>query len=205
MCGRYSLDDSIDKKDLQEIIAAVNRRVSARPVKTSGEVAPADTVPVIASSRARTPAVFPMTWGYTLDGGRRIINARSEAAAEKPLFRDGMRQRRCVVPAGCYYEWERSGKERTKYAIRPEAEGLTYLAGIYRLEEEQPVFVILTRDPAESISFIHNRMPVLLPRRLVDAWIDPGCSPDELLRSAVLDVRGRRVDAPAPEQLRMEL
>ena len=48
-------------------------------------------------------------------------------------------------------------------------------------------------------------MPVLLPRRLVDAWIDPGCSPDERLRCAVLDVRGRRVDAPAPEQLRMEL
>ena len=36
------------------------------------------------------------------------------------------------------------------------------MAGIYRLEKGVPVFTILTRSPADSIAFIHNRMPVIL-------------------------------------------
>ena len=33
---------------------------------------------------------------------------------------------------------------------------IAYMTGIYRVENGRPVFAILTRDPAESISFIHN-------------------------------------------------
>jgi putative SOS response-associated peptidase YedK len=55
-----------------------------------------------------------------------------------------------------------------------------YMAGIYRVENGRPVFTILTRDPAESISFIHNRMPVLLPSDMVPDWINPKYSVGDL-------------------------
>lgn len=195
MCGRYWIDDGRDCVELEEIIEQVNRRPSAGPVKTSGEIFPTDVAPVIASSRRLVPEAFAMGWGYGLGDGRRIINARSETAGELPLFRDGICRRRCAVPANRYFEWERSGGKKTKYAIRPEGGGLFYLAGLYRIADGRPEFVILTREPAQSIAFIHDRMPVILPRELVADWTNPRYDAGELLRHAVLAVTHERAQA----------
>ena len=188
MCGRYWIDDGRDSIELKEIIEAVKRRVVFEPVKTSGEIFPADIVPVVASNKNMMPTAFAIRWGYTLPDGRRIINARSETAETRPMFKDGMRQRRCAVPATNYFEWERAGKTKTKYAIRPTDGELFYMAGIYCIESDRPVFSILTREPAESIAFIHNRMPVILPRDLVKDWTNPQYRAGELLNHAVLDL-----------------
>ncbi len=201
MCGRYWIDDGRDSVELKGIIEQVNRRAVTEPVKTSGEIFPADVVPVVAGSRRMTPGAFAMRWGFALPDGRRIINARSETAGERPLFRDGMRQRRCAVPATRYFEWERTGSHRTKYAIRPVEGQLFYMAGLYRIESGVPEFVILTRDPADSIAFIHDRMPVILPPGRVADWTNPQCSADDILSRAVLAVTCER--AEAAEQLRM--
>lgn len=75
-----------------------------------------------------------MRWGYSFPGDRPVINARVETAADKPLFRDGMKQRRCLIPASHYFEWARQPGQRTKYALRPAQRGTVYLAGIYHLE-----------------------------------------------------------------------
>ena len=203
MCGRYWIDDGRESIELTEIIEAVNRRVAIEPVKTSGEIFPADIVPVVASNRRMTPTAFAMQWGYALPDGRRIINARSETAETKPMFKDGMRQRRCAVPATHYFEWERAGRTKTKYAIRPADGALFYMAGIYRFESGRPVFSILTREPAESIAFIHDRMPVILPRDLVRDWINPKYRAGEILSHAVLDLSHEMAEGAA--QIRMPL
>ena len=188
MCGRYWIDDGRDSVELGDIIEQVNRRPAAGPVKTSGEIFPSDVAPVIASNKRLVPEAFAMGWGYVLGDGKRIINARSETAAERPLFRDGMRQRRCAVPASRYFEWERTGGRKTKYAIWPEGGGLFYFAGLYRIADGRPEFVILTREPARSIAFIHDRMPVILPRERVADWTNPQCDAGDILDRAVLAV-----------------
>lgn len=205
MCGRYFIDGGAMEALWREIVGALNPHAAANRVKTSGEIFPTDTVPVIANSHALTPSVFAMSWGYTLPDGKRIINARSETAADKPLFRDGMARRRCVVPASHYFEWERSGGAKTKYAIRPEVDGVLWMAGLYRIENGRPAFVVLTRDVAKSIAFIHSRMPVILPAEKVFDWLDPQCSAKDLLRDAVLDVRYRPVPSDGPAQIAMEI
>jgi putative SOS response-associated peptidase YedK len=158
-------------------------------------------VPVIASSKRLVPEAFAMEWRDALDDGRRVNNDRSETAADRPLFRDGMRQRRCAVPAPRYFEWERPGGKRTNYAIRPEEDGLFYLAGLYRIVSGHPEFVILTRPPADSIAFIHDRMPVILPKALVADWTNPRYSAREILDHAVLAVTHEK--ARADGQLEM--
>ena len=74
-------------------------------------------------------------------------NARAETAAEKPTFREAWAKHRCAIPASWYFEWEHDEKKRAgqKYALKPEGEDLIWLAGLYRMEGELPVFVILTR------------------------------------------------------------
>ena len=185
MCGRYYLETGDAGEGMLAILQTLNRRGVA--FKT-GEIFPADTAAVIANSRALRPTPFAMTWGYTLPGGKRLINARSESAAEKPVFREGMLKRRCLIPASCYFEWSRCGKASMKYAIRPEGAGQMYMAGLYRLEEGRPVFTILTREPAPQIAFIHNRMPVILSRDAAGAWLHLQTPAAEVLAQAAQDV-----------------
>ncbi len=65
---------------------------------------------------------------------------------------------------------------------------MTWLCGLYRIEEGLPVFVVLTREPGESIRFIHDRMPLILPEHLIDAWIMPDGRPEELLSQTLTDM-----------------
>ena len=199
MCGRYFLEDS---SELRPIVEEMNRSPllplflkSPGAVVCSGEAAPSHVVPVIALSRSGKRAVFPMKWGYTVPkpggGSRLLINARAETAADKPTFRESWRAHRCLIPASWYFEWEHltaaDGKKTIgpKYSIRPEAESVSWLCGLYRMEEGLPVFVILTREAGNGTRFIHDRMPLMLPRERADEWIRPDADPDKLANEAL--------------------
>lgn len=191
MCGRFFLADSDNSGELRSIIDQLNRR--GVTVKT-GEIFPTDTVPVLANNRNRRVVPFPMQWGYTLPDGRLLINARSETAGEKALFQDAMRQHRCLIPATNYFEWEKRGREKIKYAIRQADAGLLYMAGLYRVENGRAVFTILTRKPAEQIRFIHDRMPVILTSNAKQDWLNLDCDATQILAQACENVAFCAVD-----------
>ena len=200
MCCRYWAEES---PELRAIVAEMNRSPlvrrwqETREVKSYGEMRPTDVVPVIAPNRAGERAVFPMKWGFT--GRSLLMNARSESAASKPTFKESWERRRCIVPASWYFEWEHlrgnDGRTRTgdKFMIQPKDSTIAWLCGLYRIEEGLPVFVVLTREPAEEIRFIHDRMPLILPEGRIDDWIRPGNKPEELLDEALTDVVFERV------------
>ena len=190
MCGRYYIAEDDQAEELKQIIDMINRKHNGE-VKTAGEVFPSETVPVIATSRTQKITPFAMEWGYSTSDGNRLINARSETASQKPTFRDGMLQRRCIIPASWYFEWNKNERGKPKYAIGAENKNVIYMAGIYRFEHDKPVFSILTRDPAESIQFIHHRMPVILPREAVRDWLNTSYRAEEVLQSAILNVSHR--------------
>lgn len=173
MCGRYWIEPQSDE-ELVRIIDAMQRIDSELRVQTEGEIFPGDGVPVLCLSRAGNVRPFAMAWGYDLGSGKKLINARSETAAQKPLFRESMRCRRCLLPMSAYFEWERRGGVRIKYRIAPEAEGLHFLAGLYRFEGSQPACAVLTTEAAPEIAFIHSRMPVILPVEKEERWLRSG-------------------------------
>lgn len=204
MCGRYNLSGRIEFEELIELLEEIRDREQNMPVKTNGEVFPGDFVPVLANNRKQQQTPFAMHWGYTLsDKPSLLINARSETASEKPLFMKGMEQNRCLIPATDYFEWERRGKEKIKYSIEPVRSGGFYLAGIYRMEQGQPRFVILTREPAENISFIHNRMPVILPVEARNDWLNLRFDARDVLQNAETNVTYQKVSGD--EQLRFDI
>lgn len=192
MCGRYHIAEADAPEELSRIIDELNRKKTPVGLKTSGEIFPSDVVPVLAYSRKQDVQPFAMRWGYSFPNSRPVINARSETAAAKPMFKDGMLQRRCLVPASNYYEWEKRESRKVKYAIRPVGSDMLYLAGIYHLENHDgiivPTFAILTRAAAPGISFIHQRMPVMLPSTSMADWLNPDYKAEDIIHSALLDM-----------------
>ena len=190
MCGRYWIETDDTSEQLKEIIATLNRRhaesETPKSIKT-GEVFPTDIVPVVANSRSLKKTPFLMQWGFSGFGRekRPIINARSETAMERPMFREPLLERRCLIPASHYFEWQTQGRTKIKHAIRT-IEPMIFMAGIYRFEKDKPlpVFSILTRSAAPEIEHIHDRMPVILPGLLCDEWLKPDADVQKLIASA---------------------
>ncbi len=200
MCCRYVIEDSPELRPIWEAagrspLAGKIAATAGRVLKGPGEIRPDDAAPAIATARTGARSVFPMLWGFSGPSGL-MINARSETAASRKMFADSWRSHRCALPASCYLEWEHQltadGKKKTgsRYRIRPEGRNMLWLAGLYRMEAGLPHFTVLTREPAEEIRWIHNRMPVLLPPEQVDAWIQPDADPAAIL------LAGTRLPAP---------
>ncbi|WP_024347358.1 SOS response-associated peptidase [Lacrimispora indolis] len=165
MCGRYYI--GIDNIELQSIIAAVERKSA---VKT-GEIYPTNTAPVLSPNGNMTA----MRWGFPkFDGKGEIINARSETAAEKNMFKKSMIEGRCLIPASWYFEWEKQGSKKVKYSLFSPDNQPLWLAGISKEDYKtgESLFVILTRPAWSGISFIHDRMPVILPKEKHDEWLN---------------------------------
>ena len=185
MCGRFYIAEEDKAEELQRIIDLMNRKYNGNPsIKMQGEIRPTDTIVTIANGQSMQQGVFAMRWGYTMPDGKPMFNARSETAAVKPLFADGMKQRRCLIPATCYFEWEKRGEEKIKHAIAPQDSDMIYLAGIYRREGNQAACSILTREAADCVAHIHHRMPVILPSEAITDWLNPRYDAVEVLRAA---------------------
>ena len=146
---------------------------------------------------------------------RSWINARAETAAASPAFGPALRSTRCVIPADAFYEWDRTANPRQPYAIGPGADGeMLALAGIWSSSRDRGVTTaILTTRPNALLTPIHNRMPVILPHDLLDAWLDSSATLDELepmlapaaddsLRMWPVSTEVNRVAADGPHLLR---
>lgn len=68
---------------------------------------------------------------------------------------------------------------------------MIYLAGVYCREGNRAACAILTREPAESIAFIHNRMPVILPAGAVRDWLNIRNDAAEVVKRAQMDMEYR--------------
>ncbi len=206
MCRRYYMESSPELKPFVDRAMRSPLRETmitklGRPLKTEGEIRPTDIAPVIApSAKEKTPTVYPMLWGFTnpKGSGSPLLNAKVETAATKAFWKEAWKSHRCVIPASYYFEWEHltasDGTKKTgqKYMIQPKDSPIAYLAGLYQIEEQRgirlPVFTVLTREPGEDIAFIHDRMPVILPRESVKPWLDPEGAPEEIVKSAITEM-----------------
>jgi len=154
-------------------------------------VAPGARLPALRLSDGE-PAGAMLRWGlipsWSKDDriGFRLINARSETAAEKPSFRSAWKHRRCAVAVSGYFEWwRRKPKARPERAFhfRPADAPMFALAGLWERwtppgggDAVEPC-TILTTDAAESLRAIHDRMPVMLSHRSLHAWVSDGPAP----------------------------
>jgi putative SOS response-associated peptidase YedK len=120
MCGRFYIEKDDPAEELLKIIAEIERKLKDDGLHIKqGEIFPTDIVPAIANSKTHGVEPFAMKWGFSrFDGSGVIINARSETAMERSMFRQPMLERRCLIPASNYFEWQAVGGKKIKHAIR---------------------------------------------------------------------------------------
>lgn len=122
-----------------------------------------------------------------------IINARAETLTEKPSFRAAAARRRCLVPANGYFEWqtpESGGPKQPWFLSAGPGDPVIAFAGIYeawrrpeaaerrgdtehRADDWLLTCAIVTRSAPDALGEIHDRMPVVVPPRAFDSWLDP--------------------------------
>ena len=115
--------------------------------------------------------------------GARLINARGETAAQRPAFRDTLRQRRTALVFDGFYEWRRpgpggKGPAQPFYFYPADGQPLV-LAGLWDTwhdAERRPLrsCAIVTTTANASMAPVHHRMPVVLSRETWDEWLGPG-------------------------------
>lgn len=167
MCGRYHFNlDFMDGMD--GLIEGSDWKLELGLMDQ--DVHPGDMAPVIIAGNNRGSLQVQMQrWGFPAPGGKGLVfNARSESAAEKSMFREGVGRRRAVVAASWFYEWNQS---KEKYTFTSQKDEALFLAGFYSHYEDGAHFVILTTAANPSMAPVHSRMPLVLERSQVREWI----------------------------------
>lgn len=167
MCGRYVLFSDPDLKEIRDILEEMQRKDETF---RTGEIFPTDRAPIlIQKGTAATPEAA--SWGFPRFRGKGvIINARAETVPEKPMFRDCLPARRCVIPSTGFFEWSHDGK-KTKYRFNLPGAGVLDMAGLYGVFQGEKRFVILTTAANRSMAEVHGRMPVVLDGSGRKRWL----------------------------------
>ena len=191
MCGRYQFTQ--DSLELQEIAERLDN--AGKAFKT-GEIFPTNTAPVlVAEGQGSKPEAY--IWGFPhFKGNGVIINARSETAADKTMFRKPLLTGRCVVPTSGFFEWSQDGRKQ-KYLFRKPGVETLYLAGLFNCFRGENRYVILTTEANASISDIHNRMPVILQPEEIQPWLSNPDSVQPILDRTGIMLAHREVSGEA--------
>ena len=180
MCGRYyfSAEPSDDK--IRALTDMMDRRYPG--AYKTGEIFPGDTAPAIIAIQSRIVSV-PAIFGFPgFQGGKLLINARSETAAEKRTFANCLNERRVILPAMGFYEWSHDS-QKVKYLFTLDALPVMYLCGLYQVFDGRVRFVILTRAANESMRDVHDRMPVIVDESGVRPYLTDRSAAEAIMAS----------------------
>ncbi|HAA92920.1 MAG: hypothetical protein CMM48_14020 [Rhodospirillaceae bacterium] len=188
MCGRYSITSPLEAiNNLFQVDAKTN-------LAPRFNVAPSQPVPAVrATDKGREFTFFLWglipSWAKDPTISNKLINARSETAAEKPSFRGAYRYRRCLLPADGFFEWTgKKGEPKQPWLISVDQEGPLAFAGLWEHwtdpnGSELETCTILTTEAAPTIAHIHHRMPVIVKPADFESWLSaPANDVESLLR-----------------------
>ncbi len=187
MCGRFTL-----RYPPAQIALALQIFTDAS-FAPRYNIAPSQQVFCLVDTGAGKRACVEKRWGlvprWAKDPvvGNSMINARAETLAQKPAYRGALQQRRCLIPADGFFEWQKQGRVKQPYFIRLRNDESFALAGLYEQWNRDGQTIdsctIITTEPNALMAPIHQRMPVILPSSAYEAWLDPQLNTVDSLQS----------------------
>ena len=179
MCGRFLL-----LTDLRIITESFNIQNIACEYRPDNNLSPGQQI-VAVLRKDNQNTLDNLRWGlipaWAKDSsiGNKMFNARAETIAAKPSFRNAFQKRRCLIPTDGFYEWQKLGKMKKPFRFSLKSGKPFGFAGLYETwlspeNESVHTCTIITTEPNKLMQPIHDRMPVIVGKKLEASWIDPG-------------------------------
>ncbi len=161
MCGRVIRTSSIgvlrQMFDLESVPEGLRDRYN---------LAPSEPIPIIRRPRH----LELLRWGLRMPDARMAgINARVESLT-KLIYREKLRESRCLVVVDGFYEWRAVGGKKFPYLIARQDKAPMVMAGIY---DSTGGCAIVTTPSRGIVSTLHDRMPLVLAPESFAVWLDP--------------------------------
>jgi putative SOS response-associated peptidase YedK len=192
MCGRYVIISTLEKVEKRFEVKA-NKSIS---LDVNVNVAIGEYAAVITGDHPQELQLFK--FGFTpswADKGTYLINARSEGnfnkenqmnykgskgILQKPMFKQAIRQQRCLVIADAFIEGPEKERLNKPYVVYPQNNASPFaMAGIWstwynpKTSEIENNFAILTTASNTLLEEIgHHRAPLVLLPEHEKTWLD---------------------------------
>ncbi|MCD6728122.1 MAG: SOS response-associated peptidase [Solirubrobacteraceae bacterium] len=189
MCGRYTLTARAP-----DILRERFALCDDIPLEPRFNIAPGQEVLAVTTRRDGSPRAELLRWGlmpHWVEPSRThrpLINARAETLAERPAFRAAFAERRCLIVADGFYEWQsRADGPKQPWWITREDRAPFAFAGIWASRQpssDSPPLrtcAIVTTQANALVRDLHDRMPVILEARDEPRWLARGASSADLL------------------------
>ena len=178
MCGRFTRNYTWSQ--IHAMYSLVSSASNLQPLFNIGPTTDVDVV-----IRGEGPrALVPMRWGLIPGWWKKPLkemrlatfNARAETVAEKPMFRDSFKRRRCLMPASGYYEWKTTPEGKQPYYFTRRDGAVMTIAAIQDAwvdpatgEPVRSCTMVIT-EPNKFVADVHDRMPVILEAKDFEQW-----------------------------------
>jgi putative SOS response-associated peptidase YedK len=202
MCGRYGR-----RGDKQKIAEAfhVTANLERADFDDDLDAAPGSIQPVVMVNRDGERDLSLMRWGFKLPQ-RLLFNTRSDTAATSKFWKEKLADKRCIIPASSFFEWEGEKGHKTKYEVIVPRHHLFGMAGVWapwknpKTEKWEDTYSIFTTDNNALLAPVHDRQPVILETHEYDEWLaESERPPVHLLRVFPADkMRMTPVDGETP-------
>ncbi len=187
MCGRYT-----NSKPPEVFARLFGAPAAALELAPRWNIAPSNDVLAGRADGERGRELALLHWGLIPSWARdakiawHTINARAETVAGKPAYRAAFLRRRCLIAADGFYEWKPATPKKQPYYIRLKGGAPFAFAGLWEHWEQEGKKIesctIIVTGANELVGAIHDRMPVILPARDYDRWLDPQLQDPEALK-----------------------
>lgn len=189
MCGRFLLrcapeswPESLLGTADQPLLPTLQSTSELDPIllQPRSNISPTQAVfAVVESDQSADRMLKPLGWGLVPSWaddkkiGASMINARSETVDEKRSFKKLFERHRCLIPADGYYEWVTEGKKKQPYLIERPDHSLFCFAGLWERNQllNLETCTIITTAATPNMSWLHDRMPVVVDPKHYDAWL----------------------------------
>ncbi len=182
MCGRY--DNLIAREAYRLLFRAGRLPQSNFPPRYN--IAPTDQIPMIrVDPRDGERELVMARWGLVAWWMKEIpkvphINARAETVHDKRLFREAFINRRALIPATGFFEWQKRADGKQPYRFRRQDLEPFAFAGLWEFArfggDDISSACIIVGEPNPLAAAVHDRMPVILDPDDYDGWLDPETS-----------------------------
>jgi putative SOS response-associated peptidase YedK len=178
MCGRFIL--TVEAPELEQEFGIKDIPDNFGP---RYNVAPTQPVSVIVDAENRKIENFHWglvpSWAKDTSIGSKLINARAETINEKPSFRKAFQDRRCLILANGFYEWQRQSGSRSSaipYIFRRKGNKPFAFAGLWEMWKQPNgnwlrSCTIITCAANDLVKPVHERMPVMFDGSTAWNWL----------------------------------